>query len=93
MTTLLLVSGSLRTFRENKNRLGNYDLAVYVSKDDEDTYLNVQALRSLYEEPRVKVLLIEPAVQVPDLYKDERQRNIYKQWYKLSRLWQSVPKT
>jgi uridine kinase len=93
MTTLLLVSGSLRTFRENKNRLGNYDLAVYVSKDDEDTYLNVQALRSLYEEPRVKVLLIEPATQVPDLYKDERQRNIYKQWYKLSRLWQSVPKT
>ena len=27
------------------------------------------------------------------MYKDERQRNIYKQWYKLNRLWQSVPKT
>ena len=93
MTTLLLISGSLRTFKENKNRIGDHDLAVYVSKDDEDTYFNVQALRSLYEDPRIKVLLIEPAVEVPDVYKDERQRNIYRQWYKLNRLWQSVPKT
>ena len=93
MKTLLLVSGSLRTFRENKNRIGSHDIAVYVSKDDEDTYLNVQALRSLYEDPRIKILLIEPAIDVPEMYKDERQRNIYKQWYKLNRLWQSVPKT
>lgn len=92
MKTLLLVSGSLRSFRENIRTFGNHDIAVYVSRDDDDTYLNEESIRFLIEEPRIKTLVIEPALDVPELYRDVRQQNIYKQWYKLHRLWSCVPK-
>ena len=92
MKTLLLISGSLRTLRENIRTFGNHDIAVYVSKDDQDTYLNESDIRFLMEEPRIKTLVIEPAPVVPDLYTEPRQQNIYKQWYKLHRLWSCVPK-
>lgn len=92
MKTLLLISGSLRTLRENIRTFGNHDIAVYVSKDDQDTYLNESDIRFLMEEPRIKTLVIEPAPAVPDLYTEPRQQNIYKQWYKLHRLWSCVPK-
>ena len=93
MTVLLLVSGSLRSFRENLCRMGNYDIAVYIALDDEDTYLNPENLKFVLEEPRMKTILIERMSDIPQHYKEERQKNTYKQWYKLSRLWQSVPKT
>jgi uridine kinase len=93
MKTLLLVSGSLRTFRENIRLLNEYDIAVYVSRDDEDTYLNAEGLRFLLEEPRVKTLVIESPPDVPSEFRETRQENTYKQWFKLQRLWQCVPKT
>lgn len=92
MNILILVSGSLRSFRENIRTFGNHDIAVYVSKNDQDTYLNEDDIRFLLDEPRIKTLVIEPAPIVPALYREPRQQNIYKQWYKLQRLWECVPK-
>ena len=93
MKTLVLISGSLRTFRNHIHRLREYDLAVYVSKDDEDTYLNHESLRFLSDEPSIKTLIIEQLPTIPIEYRDTRHQNTYKQWYKLQRLWQCVPKT
>ncbi len=92
MSLLILVSGSLRSFRENIRTFGNHDIAVYVSKNDQDTYLNEDDIRFLLDEPRIKTLIIEPAPSVPEIYREPRQQNIYKQWYKLQRLWNCVPK-
>jgi uridine kinase len=93
MRTLLLVSGSVRTFRENIRVLRDYDIAVYVSQDDDDTYFNHDNVRFLLEETCIKTLVIEQSQQIPTEYKDTRYQNTYKQWYKLQRLWQCVPKT
>ena len=88
MKVLLLISGSLRSFRENLRRLPlDYDIAVYASRDEDDTYLNPQkTLPLLLDEPRVKYLLIEQATP-------ESWSNTRKQWYKLHRLCQVVPPT
>lgn len=87
MKVLLLISGSLRSFRENLRQLPpEYDIAVFVTRDEDDTYLNPQALRFLLEESRIKVLLVEQPTSV-------EMTNTQKQWYKLLRLWQAVPKT
>jgi uridine kinase len=92
MRVLILVSGSLRTFRENIRQFpSHYDFAVYMSRNDEDTYFNSENIHFLLEEPRIKTLVIEDPPVVPEEYSDERQRNIYKQWYKLYRLFQCVP--
>ena len=86
MKVLLLVSGSLRSFRENLRLLPpEYDVAVYVSRDEDDTYLNPQTLRFLLDEPRIKTLLIEPP-------NDLCLTNTHRQWHKLYRLWQAVTK-
>lgn len=92
MNILILISGSLRSFRENMRTFRKYDMAVYVSKDDQDTYMNECDVRFLMDEPRIQTLIVEPAPSVPDIYKEARQQNIYKQWYKLHRLWACVPK-
>lgn len=87
MRILLLVSGSLRSFRENIRQLpSEYDIAVYVSRDEDDTYLNPQVARFLLDEPRIKILLVEEAT--PSSW-----TNTMKQWFKLARLFQVVPKT
>lgn len=88
MKVLLLVSGSLRSFRENLRRLPpDYDIAVYAARNEDDTYLNPQkTLPFLLDEPRVKYLLIEDAT--PNSWS-----NTQKQWYKLHRLCQVVPRT
>lgn len=93
METLVLVSGSLRSFRENIRTLQWFDIAVYVTLDEDDTYFNQENLRFLLDEPRVKTLIIEREIDVPNIYKTTRQKNTYKQWYKLHRLWECVPKT
>jgi len=86
MKVLLLVSGSLRSFRENLRFLPpEYEIAVYASRDEDDTYLNPHTLRFLLEDPRIKTLLIEPP-------NDMCQTNTHRQWYKLYRLWQAAPK-
>jgi uridine kinase len=85
MKVLVLISGSLRTFRENIQRIPvEYDIAVYVSRCDEDTYLNPEGIRFLVDNPRIKTLVIEDT---------PTGDNTFKQWYKLQRLWDCVPKT
>jgi uridine kinase len=87
MKVLILVSGSLRSFRENIQQIPpEYDIAVYTSRDEGDTYLNPRALHKLFEEPRINMLLVEESS--PTLMTNTRR-----QWYKLQRLWQAVPKT
>ena len=88
MRTLLLVSGSLRSFRENLRQLPpEYDIAVYVARDEDDTYLNPQKITPfLVDESRIKFLLLEEAA--PDDWSNTRR-----QWHKLSRLVQVVPRT
>ena len=93
METLVLVSGSLRSFRENIRSLQEFDIAVYVTLNEDDTYFNQENLRFLLDEPRVKTLIIEREIDAPCAYKTTRQQNTYKQWYKLRRLWECVPKT
>jgi uridine kinase len=93
MRILFLISGSLRTFRENVKRFSSdYDFAIYISQHDEDTYFNPYNQQFLFEDPRFKYLYIEPLPIIPSCYTDERQQNMYKQWYKLHRLIQYVPK-
>lgn len=94
MKVLLLISGSLRSFRDNIHRLpSQYDIAVYVSRKDDDTYFNPDNVRFLLEDSRIKTLVVEEAPVAPPEYTDERQRNTYKQWYKLRRLFACVPST
>lgn len=93
MKTILLVSGSLRSFRENLQSLPNWDIAVYVSRGDEDTYLHKDNYAYLFEDPRIKYLMFETLPEIPSCYVEERQRNVYKQWYKCYRLFQCVPDT
>lgn len=86
MNTILLISGAIRSFRENIHRLPQeYDIAIYVSRDEDDTYINPSNLEFLLNEPRVKTLLVERAPTTHSI-------NAIKQWYKLYRLWQCVPK-
>jgi uridine kinase len=87
MKVLILISGSLRSFRENIRQLpSNYDIAVYTSRDENDTYLNPRTLHFLFEDSRIKCLLVEETC--PSL-----MTNTDRQWYKLRRLWEIVPKT
>jgi uridine kinase len=87
MKVLLLVSGSLRSFRENLRQYPpEYDIAVYAAREEEDTYLNPQTVRFLLDEPRIKTLLVEGPS--PDTW-----TNTQRQWHKLHRLWQAVPRT
>ena len=87
MRTLLLVSGMLRSFRENlKQWPAEYDIAVYASHEEDNNYLNPDTLRFLLDEPRIKLLLVEQPGET-------NRTNGLKQWYKLWRLWQAVPKT
>lgn len=91
MRTLLIVSGSLRSFRENIRTFPNYDIAVYVGLNDEDTYFNPQDTTFLFEDPRVRMIVFETIPRTPSSYTTEREQNIYKQWYKLQRLFGCVP--
>lgn len=86
MNTLVLVSGSLRSFRENIRTFPNSDIAVYIGLNDEDTYLNLQDTSFLFEDTRVKLVLFESIPSPPLQYKTEREKNTYKQWYKFRRL-------
>lgn len=93
MSTLLLVSGSLRSFRENIRILNQFDIAVCVAIDDDDTYLNTENTKFLFEETCIRTLVLERNIYVPPEFKTTQQQNMYKQWYKLWRLWKSIPKT
>jgi len=93
MKELILVSGSLRSFHENLEYLPNCDIAVYVSRGEDDTYLNKTNYQYLFEDSRIKYIIFETPPDVPSSYKEERERNIYKQWYKCYRLFQCVPST
>jgi uridine kinase len=66
---------------------------VYSSFREDDTYFNLTDTRFLFEDTRIKIVLFESEIDVPDIFKDERQRNMYKQWFKLQRLFSSVPAT
>ena len=86
MSVLILISGSLRSFRENLRQIpAEYDIAVYTTRDENDTYLNPRIVHFLFEEQRIKLLLVEETSTLPT--------NTLRQWYKLQRLWQTVPKT
>lgn len=92
--TLFLVSGSLRTFQQNLNYLPKEcDIAVYSSYHEQDTYFNLMDTQFLFKDDRIKIVLFESEIDVPLIFKDERQRNMYKQWFKLSRLVSVVPTT
>jgi uridine kinase len=93
MGVLFLVSGSVRSFQENLRRYPDCDIAVCASLRDEDTYFNPTNLSFLLEDPRVKLLLLEDPPTVPPEFTHERHRNAYKQWYRLHRLLESVPRT
>jgi uridine kinase len=87
MKVLILISGSLRSFRENIRQIPlDYDIAVYTTREENDTYLNPRTLHFLFEDPRIKLLLLEDSsTSLPT--------NTYRQWYKLRRLWETVPKS
>jgi uridine kinase len=93
MGVLFLVSGSVRSFQENLRRYPDCDIAVCASLRDEDTYFNPTNLSFLLEDPRVKLLLLEDPPIVPPEFTQERHRNAYKQWYRLHRLLECVPRT
>lgn len=92
--TLFLISGSLRTFRENITQLPeDCDIAVFISPDDNDTYFNNPKYDFLFKDKRLKILLLEYSILVPDEFTEDRQINNFKQWYKLNRLFNAVPST
>jgi uridine kinase len=93
MKQIILVSGSLRSFKENLQYWPPYDIAVYVSRDDNDTYLNKETYQFLFEDSRIKYIFIERSPEIPSIYKEEREQNVYKQWYKCYRLFQCIPST
>lgn len=93
MRVLFLVSGAVRSFRENLRRYPDCDVAVCTSLRDEDTYFNPTDVSFLLEDPRLKLLLLEDPPSVPAEFVRERERNTYKQWYRLHRLLESVPRT
>jgi uridine kinase len=90
MRVLFLVSGAVRSFRENLRRYPACDVAVCTSLRDEDTYFNPTDVSFLLEDPRLTMLLLEAPPEVPAR---ERERNAYKQWYRLHRLLECVPRT
>ena len=92
--TLFLVSGSLRTFQQNLQLYpSDCDIAVAASYREQDTYFNLMDVQFLFKDPRIKTVLFESEVDVPAVFKTERQRNMYKQWFKLHRLFSVVPST
>lgn len=91
MRTLLIISGSLRSFRENIRTFPNCDIAVYIGLNDEDTYFNPHDTEFLFEDPRVRILVFEKTPTPPFSYRTEREQNIYKQWYKLYRFFKYIP--
>ena len=94
MKTLCLVSGSLRSFQRNILLYPHdCDIAIATSYREQDTYFNIMDSRFLFSDPRIKIVLFEAEVEVPAIFKTERQRNMYKQWFKLHRLFSIVPAT
>jgi len=92
--SLFLVSGSLRTFQQNLQYYPpDCDIAVSASYREQDTYFNLMDVQFLFNDPRIKTVLFEAEVLVPPIFKTERQRNMYKQWFKLHRLFTVVPST
>lgn len=92
--TMFLVSGSLRTFQQNLQLYpSDCDIAVAASYREQDTYFNLMDVQFLFKDPRIKTVLFESEVDVPSVFKTERQRNMYKQWFKLHRLFSVVPST
>jgi len=92
--TLFLISGSLRTFRENITYLPeNCEIAVFISPDDDDTYFNNPKYDFVFKDKRIKTLLLEYSILVPNEFTEQRQINNFKQWYKLNRLFNAVPST
>jgi uridine kinase len=89
--TLVLVSGSLRTFKNNiKSIPPKCDIAVYSAYNEDDTYFNDHSTDFLFEDSRVKLVLFESNIDVPEIFNCERKRNLYKQWYKLNKLFSVV---
>jgi len=94
MKSLFLVSGSLRSFQQNLTFYPpDCDVAVTTSYREQDTYFNVMDVRFLFNDPRIKIVLFESEVIVPAIFKTKRQKNMYKQWFKLHRLFSIVPTT
>lgn len=92
MRILFLISGSLRTFRENVQQFKlNHDFAIFVTRNDTDTYFNPHDHQFLFEDSRFKYVIMEMLPEIPNSYVDERQQNMFKQWYKLHRLIHCVP--
>jgi len=92
--SIFLVSGSLRTFQHNlRSYPSDCDIAVYASYREHDTYFNLVDTQFLFNDPRIKHVLLESETKVPDIFVDRRQRNMYKQWFKLHRLFSVVPAT
>lgn len=93
MKVLFMVSGSLRSFQANLQTFPNHDIAVYVTRNDDDTYFNPTEMAYLFEDSRIKYLVFEDRPTIPSTYTSERQKNLYKQWFKFHRLLSCVPDT
>jgi uridine kinase len=88
---IFLVSGSLRSFKDNLRYLPNScDIAVYTAYKEDDTYLNITDTDFLFKDSRIKKIIFEQDSIVPSCFKTYRQQNMYKQWHKLSQLFKSV---
>jgi uridine kinase len=92
-TALILISGSLRTFKDNIKYLpAECDIAVYFSNDN-DTYFNIEQNDFLFNNHNIKLVLYENNLEIPNIFGTEREQNTYKQWYKLNKLFSSVKTT
>lgn len=94
MKSLCLVSGALRSFQQNLPFYpSDCDIAVMTSYREQDTYFNVMDVRFIFNDPRIKIVLFEADVSIPAMFKTNREENMYRQWFKLYRLFSVVPST
>lgn len=70
----------------------DYDIYVHVEINEVDTsYLHKKInTESLYKFKNVKGILMDTKPSIPDIYKTEREKNMYYQWYKINRIFSII---
>ena len=95
MKVCLLVSGPIRSFKQNIHVLLDVfkkidiepDIYLHTSFDDDDQYMSNTKLDDFPERHLIKKLVIEDSIDIPPEFNTTyKMKNIYRQWYRIYQL-------